>query len=179
MNYIKKIFGRLDILVNNAGWAPVTTLGDVKQQEIEMVFSINTHAVFDLTQESLPLLKETQGNIVNISSTAAAMPLATMSVYSGSKAAVNAFGLSWTKELAPYGIRVNTVSPGPIETPIYDKTELSDEEMQAHRQRVTSMVPLSRFGTVEEVAPAVLFLVSDKASYMTGVEFAVDGGMRA
>lgn len=166
----------LDILVNNAGWAPVTPLGSVKSQEFNAAFGTNTRAVFLLTQALLPLLKESKGNIVNVSSAAAARPVPTMSVYSGSKAAVNAFANAWAKELAPLGIRVNTINPGPIETPIYDKTELSEEEMKAHRKKVTDMTPLARFGKPEEVSGAVLFLASDKASFITGSELAVDGG---
>ena len=166
----------LDILVNNAGWAPVTPLGSVKPQEFNAAFGTNTRAVFLLTQALLPLLKESKGNIVNVSSAAAARPVPTMSVYSGSKAAVNAFANAWAKELAPLGIRVNTINPGPIETPIYDKTELSEKEMKAHRKKVTDMTPLARFGKPEEVSGAVLFLASDRASFITGAELAVDGG---
>lgn len=168
--------GGLDILVNNAGWAPVTPLGSVKPQEFKAAFDTNTRAVFLLTQALLPFLKESKGNIVNVSSAAATRPVPTMSVYSGSKAAVNAFARAWAKELAPLGIRANTVNPGPIETPIYDKTELSEEEMKAHRKRVIDMTPLARFGKPEEVSGAVLFLASDRASFITGAELAVDGG---
>ena len=132
--------------------------------------------MFLLTQALLPLLKESKGNIVNVSSAAAVRPVPTMSVYSGSKAAVNAFANAWAKELASLGIRVNTINPGPIETPIYDKTELSEVEMEAHRKKVTDMTPLARFGKPEEVSGAVLFLASDKASFITGSELAVDGG---
>ena len=167
----------LDILVNNAGWAPVTPLGSVKPQEFKAAFSTNTRAVFLLTQAFLPLLKESKGSIVNVSSLAAARPVPTMSVYSGSKAAVNAFANAWAKELALFGIRVNTINPGPIETPIYDKTELSEEEMTVHRKKVTDMTPLARFGKPEEVSGAVLFLASEKASFITGAELAVDGGL--
>ena len=85
----------------------------------------------------------------------------------------------WAKELAADGIRVNSVGVGPIETPIYDKTDLSPEEAQKHIDRVKGTVPLGRFGTVDEVANVVLFLASDAASYVTGSDYSVDGGFAA
>ena len=102
-----------------------------------------------------------------------------MSIYSASKAAVSALTKSWGKELAKDGIRVNSLIVGPIETPIYQKAQLSEEASQAHIDSVKRMVPLGRFGNAEEVAALAVFLASDEASFVTASEFAVDGGTSA
>lgn len=176
---IKETFGRLDTLVNNAGWAPVTPMEQVKMSEFDAAFGINTRALFELTHLLLPMLQESRGSIVNLTSAAVGVGHANMSVYSGSKAAVRSFTKVWCKEFAKSGVRVNTVSPGPVMTPIYDKTELSPEALEAHKARVTSMVPLGRFGKPEEVAPVVVFLASEQAAFITGADIAVDGGVTA
>ena len=168
--------GKLDILVNNAGVAPVTPFAESTLAEYDHVFLANVRGLVDLTLQTLPSLKATKGNIVNLTSAIVARPIANMSTYAGSKAAVTAYSQVWAKEFAEDGVRVNIVSPGPIETPIYDKTDLSPQEMQAHRDRVTRMVPLHRFGTPEDVAAVVAFLASDEAGFITGADYAVDGG---
>ncbi|MBT2658378.1 SDR family oxidoreductase [Bacillus sp. ISL-18] len=176
---VKNDFGKLDVLVNNAGWAPITPLGKIQMKEYEAAFDTNVRGVLDLTQQALPLLKESKGNIINISSTVARQPLANMSVYSASKAALKAMTKSWSKELAQVGIRVNAVTVGPIETPIYDKTDLTPEEAKAHHDNVEKMIPLGYFGQPEDVAYPVLFFASDKSRFITGADLAVDGGMLA
>lgn len=173
---IKQKFNRLDIIVNNAGMAPVTPIADQTLAEFDAVFNINVRAVVDLTTQALPLLKESKGSIVNIGSAVANQPLPNMSVYSASKAALKTLTFVWAKELAKDGIRVNNIAVGPIETPIYDKTELSAEEAQAHKDRVTSLVPLGRFGQPKDISAIVALLVSDEGSFITGADIAVDGG---
>lgn len=173
---IKQKFNRLDIIVNNAGMAPVTPIADQTLAEFDAVFNINVRAVVDLTTQALPLLKESKGSIVNIGSAVANQPLPNMSVYSASKAALKTLTFVWAKELAKDGIRVNNIAVGPIETPIYDKTELSAEEAQAHKDRVTSLVPLGRFGLPKDISAIVALLVSDEGSFITGADIAVDGG---
>ncbi|MFJ9588661.1 SDR family NAD(P)-dependent oxidoreductase [Streptomyces acidicola] len=174
---VRERHGRLDILVNNAGIAPVTPFDEATMDEYDRVFLTNVRGLVDLTREALPLLKQTKGNVVNLSSAAVARPVANMSTYAASKAAVNTYTKVWAKEFAKDGVRFNIVSPGPIETPIYEKTDLSAEEIQAHRDRVTQGVPLHRFGKIEEVTSLVAFLTSDEASFITGAEYLVDGGM--
>lgn len=173
---IKQKFNRLDIIVNNAGMAPVTPIADQTLAEFDAVFNINVRAVVDLTTQALPLLKESKGSIVNIGSAVANQPLPNMSVYSASKAALKTLTFVWVKELAKDGIRVNNIAVGPIETPIYDKTELSAEEAQAHKDRVTSLVPLGRFGLPKDISAIVALLVSEEGSFITGADIAVDGG---
>lgn len=173
---IKQKFNRLDIMVNNAGMAPVTPIAEQTLAEFDTVFNINVRAVVDLTTQALPLLKESKGSIVNIGSAVANQPLPNMSVYSASKAALKTLTFVWAKELAKDGIRVNNIAVSPIETPIYDKTELSAEEAQAHKDRVTSLVPLGRFGQPKDISAIVALLVSDEGSFITGADIAVDGG---
>ncbi|UWU73517.1 SDR family oxidoreductase [Bradyrhizobium huanghuaihaiense] len=179
MDAIEARYGKLDILVNNAGVAPVTPFVDLDMAEFDKVFQSNVRGLVELTHKALPMLKERKGNIVNISTSIVDKPMANMAVYAASKAAVNMFTRVWAKELAADGIRVNSVGVGPIETPIYEKTNLSPEEAQQHIDRVKSIVPLGRFGTVDEVAEVVLFLASARASYVTGADYAVDGGFAA
>lgn len=173
---IKQKFNRLDIIVNNAGMAPVTPIAEQTLAEFDTVFNINVRAVVDLTTQALPLLKESKGSIVNIGSAVANQPLPNMSVYSASKAALKTLTFVWAKELAKDGIRVNNIAVGPIETPIYDKTEFSAEEAQAHKDRVTSLVPLGRFGLPKDISAIVALLVSEEGSFITGADIAVDGG---
>ena len=173
---IKQKFNRLDIIVNNAGMAPVTPIADQTLAEFDAVFNINVRAVVDLTTQALPLLKESKGSIINIGSAVANLPLPNMSIYSASKAALKTLTFVWAKELAPNGIRVNNIAVGPIETPIYEKTDLSAEEAQAHKDRITSLVPLGRFGQPKDISAIVALLVSDEGSFITGADIAVDGG---
>ena len=154
-------------------------LGEISLQEYDTTFTTNVRAVIDLTQQALPLLKASKGNVVNISSTAAEKPIPNMSVYSASKAAMSALTKSWAKELAKDGIRFNNVIVGPIETPIYDKTALSDEGAQKHREFVLGTIPMGHYGEPDDVAAAVLFLASKEAKFITGADCAVDGGVRA
>lgn len=176
IQYVQETFGRLDIIVNNAGMAPVTPLDKQTMDEVEQVFGVNVYGVIDLSRQALPLLKESKGTIINIGSAVAANPPANMSLYAASKAAVVTLTKVWAKELAGAGIRVNSVSVGPIWTSIYEKTNLSEAEKKAHEDNINRMVPLGRFGSVKEVAAVVSFLASDDASYVTGADYAVDGG---
>lgn len=139
-------YGRLDILVNNAGWAPVTPFATMKIDEYDKVFAINVRAVVMLTQACLPMIKAAKGNILNVTTTMTTNPIATMANYAASKAAVYTMTRAWAKELAKDGVRVNSLGVGPIETPIYGKTELSDEAAKAHKDMVTKSVPLGRMG---------------------------------
>lgn len=179
MAEVKEKYGKLDLLVNNAGLAPVTPLGNIDLKEYETTFTTNVKAVIDLTQTALSMLIESKGNVINISSTAAEKPIANMSVYSASKAAMSALTHSWAKEQAKNAVRFNNVVVGPIETPIYDKTALDDEGAKKHREFVLSTIPMGHYGTPEDVAAIVLFLASDAAAFITGADFAVDGGVRA
>jgi NAD(P)-dependent dehydrogenase (short-subunit alcohol dehydrogenase family) len=127
----------------------------------------------------MPTWRASKGNIVNVASVLADQPFANLSVYSASKAAVVALTRSWAQELAADGIRVNVVSPGPIETPLYDKMGLAREGLDALAASVLGLVPSKRFGKASEVAPVIAFLASPDASYVTGAQYTVGGGLEA
>jgi NAD(P)-dependent dehydrogenase (short-subunit alcohol dehydrogenase family) len=170
---------RLDILVNNAGIAPVAPLPDATPDHVRQVFDVNVLGLIEVTRHALPLLRQTRGTIVNVASVAADQPFANLSVYSASKAAVLALTRAWAQELASLGIRVNVVSPGPIETLILEKTGLPRERIDEIGSGMMSQVPLGRFGKPEEVAAVVSFLVSPQSSFVTGAQYAVGGGIEA
>ena len=179
VEHISNIYGRLDVLVNNAGVATPIPFEEISLQHYDDIFNINVRGLIDMTQASLPLLKESKGNIINIASIVADDPFAGFTIYSASKGAVITLTKGLAKELSGFGIRVNAVSPGPIATPLFDKMGLSEEEQSGMGESIQDMVPLGRFGTPDEIATAVAFLASEKATYVTGAQYKVDGGIAA
>lgn len=176
---VQRNFGRLDILVNNAGWAPVSPISDVNMTEYDKVFSINVRALVNITIKALPMLKISRGSVINMSSVICKNHLSNMSIYAGTKAAVEIFTKIWAKELARDGVRVNAIGVGPIETPIYDKTDLSAKEMSEHIDAVRRGIPQGVFGQPEDIAAVAAFLASDDAGFVTGSVYGVDGGFGA
>ena len=176
---VKRRHGRLDVLVNNAGVAPMAPLSDAAPEHVRGVFDTNVLGLVELTRQALPLLRASKGSIVNLSSVVADQPFANMSVYAASKAAVLALSRAWAQELAGDGVRVNAVSPGPIETPIFGKMGLGKEQLEGMAAGMISQIPLRRFGKPEEVAAVVGFLASPDASFVTGAQYPVGGGIEA
>lgn len=176
IRHVEQQHGCLDAVINNAGLAPVHALEDLDMAEFDQVYAVNVRGLVDVTRQALPLLKQSRGSIVNLSAALVDNPMGSMAIYSSSKAAVNHLSRAWAKNFAKHGIRVNYLSVGPIESPIYDKTDQSEADRQAHIDAVTSNVPLGRFGTADEVTAVIRFLISDDASYVTGADYAVDGG---
>jgi NAD(P)-dependent dehydrogenase (short-subunit alcohol dehydrogenase family) len=178
---VKKRWDRLDILVNNAGILELATLATLTREHVRRTFATNVEGLIETTRLALPLLKASKGNIVNVTTVIADQPFANMSVYCASKAAVLALTRSWAQELGPEGVRVNAVSPGPIETPIFSpgKLGVSPAEVEGLGAAVLGLVPLGRFGKPEEVARVIGFVASPAASYVTGAQFSVGGGIEA
>ena len=162
--------GRLDILVYSSGIADHVVLEDLTPAGFDKVFDINVRAMVLTAQKLVPLMGE-GGAIVLIGSIAGIIGTPGYGVYNASKAAVRSFARTWTSELSGRGIRVNTLSPGPIDTAMM---AAATEEV---RNIITAKVPLGRMGRAEEVAAAALFLASDESSYIAGAELCIDGGM--
>lgn len=173
---VKEQFGRqLDILVNNAGWCPVQSIKDVTLADYDTAFSLDVRSLVDMTIQSLPLLIQSKGNMINLSTIGVIHRNYNLSMYIGAKSAVENFTRCWALDLAADGVRVNAIAPGPIRTDIWNITNLSDEDAKEHEKRITGNNPMQRFGEPEEVANAALFLASDEASFISGAVIAVDG----
>ncbi|MEV8569601.1 glucose 1-dehydrogenase [Streptomyces sp. NPDC051322] len=167
-------FGRIDGLVNNAGILVAKTLLDTSVEEYERVVAVNQRSVFlGMKAFVRPMLESGGGSIVNISSTAGLVGIAECFAYSASKFAVRGMSKAAAIELAPFGVRVNSVHPGDTLTPMIQ--ELGDTDAVPD----TSMIPLQRYANPYEISSAVCFLLSDSSSYMTGAELVLDGGYTA
>lgn len=173
--------GRLDALINNAGVFEVAPLEHADGDHVRRTFDTNFGGLVETTRLALPLLEKSKGTIINIASVVADRPFPNMAVYSASKAAVLALTRAWALELAPRGIRVNAVSPGPIETPLFnaEKMRVSQETLEAMGPAILAKVPAGRFGTPDDVASVVAFLASSAASFVTGTQYSVGGGIEA
>jgi len=173
---LKEEFGGLDIVFANAGIAKPVPFSDVDDANIDDQFNVNVKGVIYTVQKMLPILRN-PASIILTSTTLTEQGAAGMSVYAASKAAVRSLARTLSAELLGCGIRVNVVSPGPIETPIYGKLGLPPEAVEQMAGQILGKVPLGRFGQADEVAKAVLFLSSDESSYILGENLLVDGGM--
>ena len=167
--------GRIDILFVNAGVAGFAPLDQVGEEDFDRQFGINVKGALFAAKAAAPHIPE-GGSIIFTASTVASMGMPGTSVYSATKAAVRSFARTLGAELAPRGVRVNAVSPGPIETPIFGKAGMSADEVAGFKSGVTSRVPLGRIGRPEEIAATVLFLAAD-ASFITGEEIVSGGGL--
>ena len=172
---IKKEKGKIDIVFANAGVARYALLGAITEDFFDSIFDINVKGVLFTVQKSLPLLRD-GGSIILNASIVATKGLSSNSVYSATKAAVRSFARTWTTDLKNRRIRVNAISPGPIDTPGLSELLASSETGEQRKKMISTTVPLGRFGRPEEIAKAVVFLASDDASYITGIELFVDGG---
>ncbi len=175
----KEKFGRLDILVNNAGWCPVMPITKMTVEDYDKAFDLDVRALVDMTIKSLPMIIESRGNIINLSSVGAAHPGVNLSMYTGAKAAIENFTRVWAVELAEFNVRVNAIAPGAVRTNIWNVPGLTKEESKKHEDSIASTIPFKRFADPSEVANVAMFLVSDEASYVSGSIYAVDGGQGA
>jgi NAD(P)-dependent dehydrogenase (short-subunit alcohol dehydrogenase family) len=173
---VKEQKGHIDVLFANAGVGAFAPLGAISEEHFDRVFRINVKGVVFTVQKALPLFRD-GGSIIMNASVVSLKGVPAFSVYSATKAAVRSFARAWTMDLKDRKIRVNVVSPGPIDTPIYETHSASKEEVDETKARFASLVPLGRMGRADEIAKAALFLGSDDSSFVTGIELFVDGGM--
>jgi NAD(P)-dependent dehydrogenase (short-subunit alcohol dehydrogenase family) len=168
--------GRIDVLFVNAGVAKFAPVSDVDEAFFDRQFDINVKGAFFLMQHAVPAIPDGGAIILTSSVAGAGGGLGGSTVYGATKAALRSFGRTFAKELLPRGIRVNTISPGPIVTPILDKGGFTPAQKDAFIEGAKARIPLGRTGTPEEVAAAALYLAAD-ATYTTGAELFVDGGL--
>ena len=172
---IKREKGKLDIVFANAGVATYAPIGAITEEHYDSIFNINVKGLLFTVQKALPLLPDGASIILN-ASIVASKGLPMNSVYSATKAAIRSFARTWTTDLKDRRIRVNAVSPGPIETPGLNNLVASTGAGEERLKMLSNNVPLGRLGTPDEIAKAVVFLASDDSSYVTGTELFVDGG---
>jgi NAD(P)-dependent dehydrogenase (short-subunit alcohol dehydrogenase family) len=173
---IRQEHGRIDVLFANAGGGEFATIDKVTEEYFDKTFNTNVKGVFFTVQKALPLIPD-GGAIVLNASIVSVKGMPAFGVYSATKAAVRSFARTWTNELKDRQIRVNVVSPGPIDTPGVDGLAQDAEQARQIKASLASQVPLGRMGHPDEIAKTVVFLTSDDASFVAGIELFVDGGM--
>lgn len=174
---VKEKHGHIDVLFANAGAGTIAPLEVATEAHFDQTFDVNVKGMFFTVQKALPLFKD-GGSIVLNSSVSNVLGLAGFTAYAASKAAVRNFARGWASELKDRKIRVNSMSPGAIDTPaLATTTGLTAEQAEQAVAQFTSQIPMGRRGMPEEIAAAVAFLASDESSYITGADLPVDGGM--
>jgi 3-oxoacyl-[acyl-carrier protein] reductase len=171
----KKAFGRLDILVNNAGIYEFAPLEEVTPEHFHKLFDLNVLGLLLTTQEAVKHLGPDGGSIINISSVVATSAPPATSVYSATKAAVDAVTRSLAQELGPRKIRVNAINPGMVETEGFHAAGIAESDF---RRQVEAQTPLGRIGKPRDIGPAAVFLASDDSAWITGETLYIAGGLR-
>ncbi len=175
---VKEQKGRIDILFANAGIGEFAPLGEITEAHFDKTFGINVKGLLFSVQKALPLFQDGRGGSIFLNaSIASAKGFEMSTIYSATKAAVRSFARTWTVDLKQRKIRVNAISPGPIDTPIFSSAIQAEEQIEQIKNSLVASVPMGRMGSPDEVAKAVSFLASDDSSYVTGIELFVDGGM--
>jgi NAD(P)-dependent dehydrogenase (short-subunit alcohol dehydrogenase family) len=175
MERIRQELGRIDVLFVNAGIGGFSPLEQVSEDYWDQMIDTNLKGPFFAVQKAVPLMGK-GGSIVLTSSLGHAKGIPGNSVYAAAKAGLRSLARNLGAELVDRGIRVNCFSPGPIETPLFNRSGIAAEALPGIRQSIIDMVPMKRFGTPEEAADAVLFLAGDTSTYITGIDLFVDGG---
>ena len=169
---ITKTYGQIDVLVNNAGIVRDEFLLMLNKENLDQCFELNVKGYFFCAQQAvLKMFRKKSGVIINMSSVSSMVAIPGQTVYSATKGAVNSMTQTMAKELAPYGIRVNAVAPG------FVQTEMVDQLPPEKKEEYLKVVPMGRFADVKEIADLVSFLCSDASSYMTGQVLVLDGGL--
>jgi NAD(P)-dependent dehydrogenase (short-subunit alcohol dehydrogenase family) len=172
---VKAMGRKIDIVFANAGAAEFVPIGSITEAHFDKLFSINVKGLLFTVQKALPLMPD-GGSIILNASIASIKGTPAFGVYSATKAAVRSFARSWTNDLKVRKLRVNALSPGPIDTPIFDGLATTKAEVDKIKDGFISTIPLGRMGEADEIAKAALFLASDDSSFVTGIELFVDGG---
>jgi len=173
---VKERKGHIDVLFANAGVAEYAPIESVSEEHFDKLFDINVKGLLFTVQKALPLFKD-GGSIILNASVVSCKGFPSFSVYSATKAAVRSFARSWTTDLKGRNIRVNAISPGPIDTPIFETHGQTKEQTAQTKARLASGVPLGRMGEADEIAKAAVFLASSDSSFVSGIELFVDGGL--
>src|SRR4030095_3735337 len=169
-------FGRLDCLINNAGWHPPhQPIDDFSIQDFRELLDLNLVSIFSACKFALPHLRKTKGNIINLSSLVGTMGQLYATTYVATKGAITAFSKALAIDEAPHGVRVNSVSPGNVYTPLWQEAIDAAEDPAQCRQDGEDAQPLARMGTIEEVGKLCLFIAAD-ATFTTGVDHIISGG---
>jgi len=172
---VKSRHGRIDVLFANAGVARFAPTEEVDSKFFDWQFDTNVKGLYFTVAKALPLMQK-GGRIILNASTVSYKGLPGSSVYSATKAAVRSFARTWAAELATRGIAVNVLSPGPVETPIFEKMNMTQDQVKTFADSIQSSLPLGRFASAEEIARVALFLGSADSSFMTGSDVVADGG---
>ncbi|HYE65782.1 MAG TPA: glucose 1-dehydrogenase [Pyrinomonadaceae bacterium] len=169
-------FGGLDVLVNAAGHIANGTIENTSLEDWDAMMNVNLRAVFNLMREAVPFLAQGRGNIVNVSSVTGLRAFPGVLAYCVSKAGLDQLTRCAALELAPKGVRVNAVNPGVVVTEIHKRGGMSEEDYTAFLKRSEQTHPLGRVGEPREVAELILYLASERAAWITGVTYSIDGG---
>ncbi|WP_057831728.1 SDR family NAD(P)-dependent oxidoreductase [Colwellia sp. TT2012] len=173
---VKNEFGNIDVLFVNAGVFSLAAVGQNTEEMFDMQMGINFKGAVFTTEKFLPIIND-GGSIINLSSINAYTGMPNTAIYAASKAALNSYTRTAATELAPRKIRVNSVNPGPTYTPIFGKTGMPEVQLNEFSEAMQNRIPLKRFGQPEDIAKLVTFLASDDASFITGGEYNIDGGI--
>jgi NAD(P)-dependent dehydrogenase (short-subunit alcohol dehydrogenase family) len=169
-------FGQIDILINAAGIIGSGTIENTSLNDWDEMMNVNLRSVFALMQKTVPFLEKTKGNVVNVSSVAGLRSFPGVLAYCVSKAGIDQLTRCASLELAPKQIRVNAVNPGVVVTELHKRSGMNEENYAAFLEKSKQTHPLGRAGSADEIADLILFLASDKARWITGVTYSIDGG---